>query len=750
LLVAWAGLAGCRTPGAAPAGGALEREIRFSARVPDVADYTASELAAAALGTDREQAERALRRLEAIDTVLTAHEQLPTGLIPAGTDLMNATRGDPRLYRDATRGLLESHDLDPALRARLEQAEADDPLKLASARIRDARVLAFGRAFNAVVEPVGRSIMTTTLAPYRLASSLVNYAADFFAADVFPLQRRQALAHWKHFVERYPDAPEVAELEPRMEKAQARWNRSQRNHALRVAEQALKRDQVHLAQFYAERALRHAPGDRKASKLRDRARQRLRAQSEDQRRSVSAATAEASQVVPSPASSLTLALLEPGADVRAAARELLEAEPKGPLADEAAFALFVARGEAGEESTMWDGLSALAKRNTKKWNMARHAEALVRSPEQNAYAAFVRARWRDRGYRLRWVLLGRWSGGARRRGLPRSVEWLVDLPPVLESVATAPLRLIQLPWSRSLPSARVVSVHARRYLERHPQGEHAADLRDWLQSFEEKRENWIGALAVAEGRPAVELEQLDELREKAAQQSLQIAGRERRRDLRNSMLRRVAREFPETHAGHVAGLLARSELESATPQRIRLTRGFLRENPQLAGPRGLGLKPEFLDEDPANGELHPDGVALLGGRSVELSFIGPSGDEEDPPEQVRETLSEQRLARLVSQLEETSLRNSLLDPDDLLEADAQRDVYFERARLGLVDEVDPRAAAESQYSYRGMRERYGLVRGRESILPFDLVLQGSFTDLNLGAFPRVRPPRETPDAFLYR
>jgi hypothetical protein len=312
------------------------------------------------------------------------------------------------------------------------------------------------------------------------------------------------------------------------------------------------------------------------------------------------------------------------------------------------------------------------------------------------------------------------------------------------------VRLIQLPWAKSLPSVRVTSVHARRYLERYPQGERAAEVRDWLESFEERRGNWLGALAVAEGRPATELERLDELREKAAQQSLQIAGREPRRDLRSGMLRRVAREFPETRAGRRAGLRARAELENATPQRIRMTRGFLLENPELAGPQGLGLKPELLDDDPANAELHPNGVALLGGRTLELSFVGASGDEDDPPEQVRETLSEQRLARLVSQLEETSLRNSLLDPDDLLEADAQRDTYFERARLGLADEVDPRATATSQYLYRGMRERYGLVRARESILPFDLVLQGSFTELSLGAFPRMRTPRETPDAFLYR
>ncbi len=43
-----------------------------------------------------------------------------------------------------------------------------------------------------------------------------------------------------------------------------------------------------------------------------------------------------------------------------------------------------------------------------------------------------------------------------------------------------------------------------------------------------------------------------------------------------------------------------------------------------------------------------------------------------------------------------------------------------------------------------------MVRSRESILPFDLVIKGSLTDLSFGAFPRIREPRKTPDAFLYR
>ena len=142
-------------------------------------------------------------------------------------------------------------------------------------------------------------------------------------------------------------------------------------------------------------------------------------------------------------------------------------------------------------------------------------------------------------------------------------------------------------------------------------------------------------------------------------------------------------------------------------------------------------------------------MALLGGREIEVSFLAESGDEHDEPRRTIAVLSPERFARLVSLLEETSFENSLLDSDDVLIPDAQRDVFFERARIGLADETDRRSDAESTFAYRGLRERYGIVRSRRSILPFDLVLRGSLEDFSLGAFPRLRPPRLTPDAFLY-
>jgi len=183
---------------------------------------------------------------------------------------------------------------------------------------------------------------------------------------------------------------------------------------------------------------------------------------------------------------------------------------------------------------------------------------------------------------------------------------------------------------------------------------------------------------------------------------------------------------------------------------VRISRGFLEENPKVAGPDGLGLRRELLDGNDRNGELHPTGVTLLGGRNLEIAMLAPGKKDGDDPETVRQTISTERLSRLVSLLEETSLRNELLDPLAEQGADAPRDFFFERARLGVAGAVDPRPTASSTYAFIGVREKYNMVRSRESILPVEIVLSGSLPDLGLGAFPRIRMPKETPDAVLYK
>jgi hypothetical protein len=278
--------AGCRTPGAQPIEPAIDSQVRFSTRVPDVADYAAAELATAALISDDERADRVLRRLRSIDTVLITAGELPTGLVPVATDLVNATLDAPRAYRSVTRKLLESDQLDPALRERLSQSGQDDPLALADARIHDARVISFGRVFNALAEPIGKSILTTSLAPYRLAKSLLGYAIQVYTDEPLSLQRRQALGHWKEFVARYPNAPETDELLPRIERADIALAETRYEQMMKIAERALEVGQPRLALVYADRALRLLPEDREAEAIRKEADRLLLEQRANQRRSI--------------------------------------------------------------------------------------------------------------------------------------------------------------------------------------------------------------------------------------------------------------------------------------------------------------------------------------------------------------------------------------------------------------------------------------------------------------------------------
>ena len=740
---------GCRTPPAGlPPERALDPVVHTPLQLPDVADHTAADLATAALQSDREAATRALRRMQNIETVLRAAEELPTGLLPVSADLLNTTLDDPRAYREATLTLLEEKGVEGAIEERLEQFSQDDLLLLARRRVRDIYWTEGARLFNSIAEPIGQSVFNTAMAPYRLTRSAFAYGAAMYTRPAITVQGRQALVHWKSYVERNPDAPGVGEIRGKIDEASKRWAATQRDRAIARAKTALDSGQPRRALTYASRALQHWPEDVVATELRDRAAERLLAQRAGQRRSLEAPTG--ANVPSAEARSLAIALLSPDGDVASHASALLEMDPGGPLADEARFAHAIHLAESGSEAPLWQEIRRIAQTGEPAHtNMARHAQQLL-NPANHPYDAFARARSRDRWGRFRWLWVGAYRNGPMIKSLPMSLSWLIELPSMAQSLIGLPIRLVQWPFEKPLPSARITAVHARRYLALREDGFHVDELRSWLIGFEAQRGNFVSAHMVALEARDLSHKKLAKLEKKAAEQSLTAAEWEQNRALRIAIYRRVASDYPDTPAGRQAGHNARALAQNTTPTRIRVTRGFLQENRDVAGPRGLGIAPQLLDENPANGELHPDGVAFLGGRRIELSFLNESGDEDDPPRTAHETLPNGRFARLVSLLEETSYRNSLLDRDATLIPDAQRDVFFERARLGLLEEPDWRPGAESDFVYQGMRERYGMVRARESILPFDLVLRGNLGDFSFGAFPRLRPPKKTADAFLYR
>jgi hypothetical protein len=447
---------------------------------------------------------------------------------------------------------------------------------------------------------------------------------------------------------------------------------------------------------------------------------------------------------------LALALLEPSGDPTALARQLQADDPDGPLADEARYIEAFGAGETGDDATMWRLLEELADADPEDSNMGRHAATLVNDPLVNTWGAFQAAKRTNLFDQAKFVFFGPFYRGIPDRGLPRPLGWVAGAPSLVESVFATPMRLINAPWMPQLPSEHGAAILARRHLEHSHQGFHSEDTRDWLIAYEKERGNWMAALQLAERVPDPDLEKLAEMREKAAEQYLNAALGQKRVALRIGMYQQLGAIYPGSKAARIAGDLARIEMKTTTIQSVRLSREFLLENPEVAGPGCLGLRPELLDGDSTNSELHPAGITLAGSRLIQVHYLAPSGKEDDPPVDRVERVDAEHLSRIVSQLEETSYRNVLEDPLETVGPDPRRDLFFERARIGLAEDLDRRPGAISQYAYRGVRERYGMVRSRDPILPFDLVVHGNIRTLSFGAFPRIRPPKETPDAILYR
>ncbi len=717
---------------------------------PSDADLASRELIRAAFLNQPEKIEASLATLERLAHDPSQRDQEVENRIPLSIDLANATLDDPLEYRAACKRLLKHSDLDPRLESRLEECVADDPLKLAKKRIWDARQTLWADTYNAIAEPLGRSVFSgLVLAPYYIATSVAKWLAKFATRDPFPVQLRQALVLRERFLARFPDATEAPETQKKVEATREKLHREQARRLAHNAKQSYRAGRIRYAQKLAQRAARRDPENRRAQFIAAKAALDLDTENDLRKRS-ERGPAPFRLLDSERERAFSTTLLDPDADIADEARQIFRDAGSRRQAEVASFAIAMMQHEAGREDASWSRLGNLARLDPSESHMARHAEALIQNPTRNPYGTYRATARRQTALKLRWRLLGPFASGAGYSSMPAPIALLLRAPSMFSTLMSAPARLLMSPVTQAPNFEQPVALAARRYLEINPSGKHKEEIARWLFDYEEEARNWNAALRFADFIPDIDPEERAELVEKAAEEQLEVAARIERHDRKNSMLRHTAQEFPESVAGHSAGVQVREEILASSSQKIRITRGFLKENPQVAGPGALGIRPQLIDGKNQNGELHPRGVTFLGGRNMEFEFINESGDEDDPSESVRHQISKTRLARVVSMIEVATYRNSRIDPDDEVAPDARRDQFFERARLGLTDKQDPRATAQSTYVFEGMRERYGLVRGRDSILPFDLVIRGGLSDLGLSAFPRWRKPRETPDAFLYR
>ena len=744
------GLGACASRPPPPGGELLLPLANPAPWLPEPSDRVAARAAAAALADDRATLKESVAKLATISDTHKGED-----LDPLAADLLHSTLDHPEAYRTASQKLTEGWGTDPSLDARLQQAIDDDLLALAWQRRRDTWENYWARTFNAVSQPLGQAAFNGfVLAPLQISTSVAHYLASFSNDEALPATDRQALALRKEYVARNPKAPDSDYVRSQIADADKKLAETMRARRLRAARAAERSGHYAAAGMEARRALFWGPSP-KAEKILNESKERAAQSRRLFERSLGATPQPPGGHYGAESRALAIALLLSSGGEEPFTPEYLNvlekrARGKGFAAGAAAYVFAMAQYEGGSENASWKTLGALASGDPARNAMVRHAAHLIVDPWQHPYLAYRDMRSQKQRELIRWRLLGNYATQTRYPNLPRPLAVVLEAPGIAGALLTSPLRVIFGRWQKSPDFQQPSAVLGYRYLGLHPGGQHAEEVMRWLFDYEQQRGNAVAALRLADFLPPLGAEQRAGLAEAASSQQLGFAERIRRPDRRIQALRHTSMEYPDNASGKVAGLRVRAELEDASPQKITVTRDFLVENPRVAGDHGLGLNPILINGKIEDGELHPSGITLLGGLRVRFDLVAEEGDEEAPPLPLYKQISSARMSQLAAMLDETTRRNELVDPDDTLVPDADRDQFLERALLGLADRPDKRPTAQSTYVYQSMRERYGLVRGRESILPFDLVFQGNFSDFNLGAFPRWRPPRETPDIFLYR
>lgn len=712
--------------------------------LPDDLERASAQLAALVLAEQQDAAAETLGMIHRAEQQRRAQGKAPSGLTDNAQELVNALGGSAA-YRASGERLLADDSTDPRLRRRIEHHRDSAPLSIAQARLSEDQRRKLGSIVNRLSAPVSQFAMGNSLGAVEIGRAAVGALIVMHSIPTTSIQERQALRAYEDFLVRNPDSPEAPRVRARVEKYRRELKAQQYTEATAIAERSLSAGRPDAALLHLARARRINPEGARAWELEAKARVAQAHRRAAIQSSLAADTADLPSSSPFQEGFrrrvLVATLTQPLPDVALLATQWENAGSPPQFADEIDFLQALGHLGGGREYAFFDAMRDVGEPPGPAGNMARHARWVVVDPDQNLYAAFQRAKSADVRARTSWLLLGSLADGPTKLGLPRPVEWVLSVPAYAGKIVSLPGRLLQYPEAQARFGGAVIYT-GERYLSRRPNGEHAEEVRGELESRYRARGQWSQALAHHQERNSRDPEAEKEYRELIARRTLEAARSQRRRDVRLTIYRSVLDEYPGTETAETARREIRQLIEHSTPQNIRVSREFLREHPEVAGPGGLGLRPELLDDETRNGELAEEGVTLLGRTLVRIPLEGGEvTTKEIPPE---------RFGRFVALLEEASYQNLVSDRRERFEPDPKRDQFFERARLGVVDVADLRPSASSDAEFLGSTEKHGTLRRAESILPVELVLQGGLEDFGFAAFPRVKLPGETPDAILYK
>jgi hypothetical protein len=713
-------------------------------KLPDDAERSAAHVATAVLLDDDAEAASHEAEIARRDRESDARGEPPSGLADNAAEL-RASLGGSDAFPLRANQLLARRDLDPALQRRLEAAVASEPLTLARTRLEEERRFELGSFFNRVIEPLSTWAISGALNPIAASQTALSTLLAAHQVPVSSTRERQALRALDDWLERNPESPRRPEIAAQAAALRANLAEERYRKELRGAEEAFDARELPRARLLAERALRQRPGDSQAIRIESQAGAGIASASEAASQTLRVRAPAPSELGvserPAFAALARQVIAAPLSEAAASASSLRERGAPPQLVPTLQLVESFAPRANGDEDGFATALGRVKPTNAGGYTAARQARAFLGDPYRNAYAAYERAESADFRARAAWLFLGRFSQGASHRDLPRPIEYLVELPALAMSVVTTPLRVVQYPEARTHFGGGVL-VAGERYSAVSPQGAHAEEVHRELESLYAARGDASSALRHARARTQPDAARIAKYRSRVAEQLLAGAEREHRIDMEAAYYLAVLREYGDTPQAKIARERYAALKESASPQRIRLTKEFLHDHPPLWAPGALGLRAELMDGKSGNGELADEGVTLLGKNLIQLAL--------KDREAVVSRVPAEGFALFVARLEEIRRDELASDAREKAVADPARDAFFSTARLGLIDSADSRPAARSEEVFQSAHEKHGFLHPRESLLPVDLVVRGDLDTLGLSAFPRIRLPEASPDAILYQ
>ncbi len=562
------------------------------------------------------------------DAELKQERGSETGLSGEALDIFNNTLQDRKRYLEAQKKALGSAT-SPQEKQLIEWRLRSDDLTQGDELLRKSAANRWGGILNRMLSSVDLvSIISGSYIGAAVESTMSQLVA--FGSTEMPAEERKALALYQEHLKRYPDDPQNAEIQKKVEALEKQRKRALVQKQFELAQEATSKGDLNKAAFHYEIAASIDPASREASAGLDQLKKRLQQKEDGAKKGLAVAGSTPAEAASMPGDAdlveLLYALTLKDQDQIGNRARILQEKYRGKaLADAAKDASAVALEMQGQHEVAKKLLEQIASSSGDPAEKSR-AQALLQSPEYNLLASFQEARSQRRLETVKFVLLGE---DLLKKNLLYSAAPIIAAGPAGgASVAAANILMIGTNLFEVLTNNPIsnqdVLDKGVAYVRSHPQSASATEVYKVLAQAYEDVGRYDQAIAYYQMAGIEDEKRFSDLKDKAAKALVQVAEKSPDRETKESYLKLVLEDFPESSSANDATQKLAS-LAKVENQGIRMSKKFLMENPDLYGSQGLRLKPALFDGNPSNMELADKGVNILRDGEILLHFQTPWG-----------------------------------------------------------------------------------------------------------------------------